>query len=163
MKTLMFNRNVFNVKEILKATIVFLLTIEIIAVLNSQIQILVNVGDSLPEDLFLRCHKILPKLNNYSVVKSTWYKRSLIKKIVGVAGDRVWYDSTGQLFVNQKLIGKPYSAAKDGRDLHPIKAQIIPSGFVFLAGMHERSFDSRYQELGLVSIKDLEGLAIPLL
>jgi hypothetical protein len=37
---------------------------------------------------------------------------------------------------------------------------VIPEGQVFLYSPHPKSFDSRYQEVGLVQVSDLEGTAI---
>lgn len=146
-----------------QAMISCLLVIALVAILTKEVQILISNTDSLPQHYFLRFRNKAPKLNNYTVVWNNWYKQRVIKKIVGVSGDRIWYDHDNQLFVNNQLIGAPQPIAADGKKLHPIKAQIIPKNLVFLAGEHLRSFDSRYAEFGLVPINKLEGLVIPLL
>ena len=150
-------------KLVVKVIVSCFLSIGLVAILSSQVQILISNSDSLPEHYFLCCRHLTPKLNNYSVVWSDWYKNRVIKKIVGVSGDRIWYDQYGQLLVNKEVIGVPQTRTTDGRRLHPITAQVILDGLVFLAGSHPRSFDSRYQEFGLVPINKLGGLVIPLL
>ena len=50
----------------------------------------------------------------------------------------------------------------DGRRLYATPAQTIPKEYVFLYSGHIQSFDSRYQELGLVPLSKLQGLVVPL-
>jgi type IV secretory pathway protease TraF len=47
-----------------------------------------------------------------------------------------------------------------GNGITPTQDQVIPEGQVFLYSPHPKSFDSRYQEVGLVQVSDLEGTAI---
>ena len=150
-------------KSLLKFMISFLLTIALVAILMKNVQLLISETDSLSQHYFLLYRHITPKLNNYSTVWSDWYGKRVIKKIVGVSGDRIWYDHHGQLLVNKQLIGIPCPIATDGSKLNPIKAQIIADGLVFLAGSHPRSFDSRYAEFGLVAVNKLEGLVVAIL
>lgn len=147
---------------IIKLSCGLLLGLGLIKLLTSNISLLISNTDSLPQHYFLHCYKLMPTINNYTVVNSNWYGGKVIKKIVGQAGDQLWYDDNEQLFINKQLIGKPYQLATDGRKLHPIKAQTIPEGLVFLTGVHARSFDSRYQEFGLISINELQGLVVPI-
>jgi conjugal transfer pilin signal peptidase TrbI len=81
---------------------------------------------------------------------------------VGVASDVLHYDVDGVLWVNEQRIGLPQPCTRCQQPLHKIEPGLIPSGFVFVAGTHPRSFDSRYQEVGLIAIERLEGLVIPL-
>ena len=48
----------------------------------------------------------------------------------------------------------------DGKPLTPISATSISEGYVFVAGDHPNSFDSRYEEFGLVPIEKVWGKAI---
>jgi conjugal transfer pilin signal peptidase TrbI len=81
---------------------------------------------------------------------------------VGVASDVLYYDVDGVLWVNEQRVGLPQPETRQHEPLHKIAPGPIPSGFVFVAGTHPRSFDSRYQEVGLIAIERLEGLVIPL-
>jgi len=152
-----------NKQVIIKLSCSFILSLGLIKLLSSNISLLISNTDSLPQHYFLRYYKLTPVINNYTVVNSNWYGGKVIKKIVGQAGDQLWYDDRGQLFINQQLIGTPHQLATDGRKLHPIKAQVIPEGLVFLVGDHARSFDSRYQEFGLIPINELQGLVVPII
>lgn len=98
----------------------------------------------------------------------------MIKKVAGMAGDELFYDKEGNLWVSALWtgracpgapvkIGKQKKSAKDGRRLNPIKPGVIPTGKVFVVGDHERSFDSRYAELGLIPETDLQGRLVALI
>ena len=82
--------------------------------------------------------------------------------IAGWEGDRLSYDAQGNLWVGTQKIGKAKTQSKEGRQLTPIKAGIIPPGMVFVKGEHERSFDSRYEELGLIPEAALGGRVLGL-
>jgi len=108
--------------------------------------------------------QLSPQKGSYTCVHSPWYGGTVLKKIVGTAGDALSYDKEGNLWVGHKLkVGKPKKKSKDGKVLTPIEAGVIPKGMVFVVGNHERSFDSRYQELGLIAERDLKGKVIGLL
>lgn len=49
---------------------------------------------------------------------------------------------------------------KYGDPLTPLRAERIPAGYVFVAGDHPRSFDSRYEEFGLVPLDKIWGRAL---
>jgi len=121
-----------------------------------------NQSDSLPQKVFL----ILKgnneaKRGSYVSFKNAWFKAPLIKEVIGVAGDKVITDEAGQIWVARK-VGKPLSQSKDGKALHPIQSGIIPNNHVFVHAPHPRSFDSKYQEVGLVPTDQTLGQAVPL-
>lgn len=150
-------------QELFKAAIWFFGSIGLVFLISKQIHFLISETDSIPQHYFLQILKIKPEINDYTVVFSDWYHGKIIKKIIGVTGCRIWYDQNNQMFVNDFKVGVPLSVAADGRSLHPTPAQIIPQGYVFLYSEHIKSFDSRYQELGLVPLSKLQGLVIPLI
>lgn len=51
---------------------------------------------------------------------------------------------------------------KEGKPLHPLKDPSIPPGHLFLSAPHRDSFDSRYEEFGLVRETCVIGRAFPL-
>lgn len=148
--------------QLIKLIIGLIFGVWFIWVLTKNIAIIYSPTDSLAKHYFLHLKKLKPKLNDYTLVYSPWYKGLVIKQIVGVSQDRIWYNQQGVLLINSHIIGKPKPIATDGRVLHPIESQIIPRETVFLKGDHIDSFDSRYQEFGLVAVDCLEGLVIPL-
>lgn len=49
---------------------------------------------------------------------------------------------------------------REGNPLTPISIQIVPESYVFVAGDNPHSFDSRYEEFGLVPYEKIWGKAI---
>jgi conjugal transfer pilin signal peptidase TrbI len=114
-----------------------------------------------------------PLRGHYTCFYNPWYGRKVIKKVVGMEGDVLFYDKSGLLqlkildinslwFGRQLNIGKPKKRPKDGRILTPIKPRVVPKGMVFVSGEHERSFDSRYEEMDLISEKNFQGRLLAL-
>lgn len=88
---------------------------------------------------------------------------SFTKEVAGIEGDKILIQGE-EIFINDKKIGKLFTQFKGSSiALVPIKATVIPKGFVFLAGHHERSYDSRYENFGLVPVKEIEGRSFALL
>lgn len=90
---------------------------------------------------------------------------SYIKRLTGLPGDRIRIDKPrgeypwiqSRLFVNGKLIGSLRTSTREGKLLHPLKTTIIPEGYVFVGTDHPHSFDSRYEEFGLVKQECMVG------
>lgn len=140
----------------------FLMLFITIKALTHNVHLILNKTDSLPYKVFIQLPKISPTKGDYTLVASNWYGGNLIKKIIGVAGDEVFYTEAGDLKVGSEIVGTHKSKSRDNRDLTPIQSQVIPEGYVFLHAPHSSSFDSRYEELGLVSVNSLQGTARPL-
>ncbi|MBW8309697.1 MAG: S26 family signal peptidase [Candidatus Paracaedibacteraceae bacterium] len=136
-------------------------TLLILNLLKNNVHIVRNNSDSLPFKSFIHLTNKKPKKGDYTLVDSLWYETKLIKKVVGIAGDRISYTAKGELKVADLIVGSQKTKSKDGRHLTPLKAQIIPEGQVFLYAPHPSSFDSRYEELGLTPIEALQGTAYP--
>lgn len=146
----------------------FLITLGVIWQTSYHVNLVYSPTDSLPHHLFLQCKHVSPKRGDYTCLDSPWYGGRVIKKVEGIAGDKLVYDKDGNLWVETLWVnalwigrtlkvGKPKKSAKDGRLLTPIAPGVIPQGKVFVVGDHERSFDSRYAELGLIPETALQG------
>ena len=140
----------------------FLVAFISFGIFSEYVHFIKSPTDSLPEHYFIQFPKITPKKGDLTVVYNGFYQGKIIKKIIGIAGDKITRDAHGNIFINQQPIGKAceYTDLKRGLTLTAIKPQTIPEGRVFLHSSHPRSFDSRYQEVGLVSVDDLEGLVL---
>jgi conjugative transfer signal peptidase TraF len=152
----------FKLASIKKGLLGFSITLAFFFVLTEQVNLVKNHTDSMPERYFVQLLKIAPKKGDITLVYSPWYQGNLIKRIIGIEGDKVHIDNLGNVYVNQQFVGKPQTHAGDGRSLNPIKETIIPKGFVFLYAPHPKSFDSRYQEVGLVPVNQLRSRLIPI-
>lgn len=141
----------------------FVISFGIVLGLSFYMDIIISETDSHPKHYFLHLPYCEPRLYNHTVIFSQWYGKKIIKQIVGVEGDKVWYTNDGCLWVNDRKIGFLKLYSQKNQVLTPILTQFIPEGYVFVYSDHEWSFDSRYQELGLVPISALKGKVIPLL
>ena len=144
------------------------LVVAAITVLPRYIGLSINQSNSLPFKVFLLLKKTIPCKGDYVAFTHPRFSRShtngpyLIKQAVGVTGDLV-QQKNRDLLVGGKNVGVPLLHASDGTTLTPLKfVGFIPKGRFFVAAPHERSFDSRYEEVGLVRQEDIAGVAIPI-
>ena len=162
-------------KQWIKGIFFFVIVFALMAFLKDHVCLLYSTTASLPHRTFLKLKQMSPQKGDYTCFDSPWYGGNVVKKIVGVAGDSLTYDFEGNLWVKtppwvktlwvdrQLKVGTQKKKSKDGRLLTPIKPGIIPEGMVFVMGDHERSFDSRYEEMGLIPVHALHGRVIALL
>lgn len=150
-------------RNVILGSMGFVFGFGVILILSFCVQIVVSETDSHSKHYFLHLKFYKPGLSNHSLVYSEWYGKKIIKKIVGVEGDKIWYDQTHCLWVGNQRIGFQKPISKDMRALTPIEGQVIPKGYAFVYSEHQSSFDSRYQELGLVPVTGLEGFIVPLI
>lgn len=105
-------------------------------------------------------------------------KRPFAKRVLGLPGDLILKDKNKVTIVPKTLVSKtlvskaimPMTSepvvlplleiTSQGKPLTPISAEIVPEGYVFVAGDNLNSFDSRYEEFGLVPQEKIWGKAI---
>lgn len=128
-------------------------------IFSENVHFIKSPTDSLPEHYFVQLSKVTPKKGDLTIVYNGFYKGKIIKRIIGIQGDQITRDANSNIFINQQKVGraKSYTDLKTGLTLTAINPQTIPEGRVFLFSSHPKSFDSRYQEVGLVRVEDLEG------
>lgn len=81
--------------------------------------------------------------------------KDLVKRIIGIEGDRIIIKD-GKVYVNDKLLNEPYLS--QGMDTKGDIDLVVPQGKLFVLGDNrEVSLDSRYEQVGLVDISDVEG------
>lgn len=87
----------------------------------------------------------------------------IVKQVAGVTGDVVVVGGASGRFVmvSRRPVGEAKRASKKGEALTPIAPGAVPPGYYFVAGTHADSFDSRYAEQGLISTRDVVGVAHP--
>ncbi|MEI6856240.1 signal peptidase I [Psychrilyobacter sp.] len=130
--------------------------------------LMVNTSSSMPEGIYYTSnfdHKNLKKgevislaipLNARKVLYSREYlgshTKKLIKTVAGKAGDLIEIKKN-KVFINSEYVGRISKLDSKGRVLtSSLKSGIIPINKVFVLGMIENSYDSRY--FGLIS-KDI--------
>lgn len=85
-------------------------------------------------------------------------KKSLVKRIIGVGGDKVKIHNK-KVYVNNKLIKENYLDKHNFNNNTEGEMDIVvPKGKVFVLGDNrEISLDSRYQSVGFVKVSDIVG------
>jgi signal peptidase I len=95
-----------------------------------------------------------PARTDVVVFKSKMLNEVLIKRVIGEAGDLVEIKD-GKVFINEKELIESY--LPNVETFGTIK-EVIPEGKVFVLGDNRgNSMDSRFQQVGLVDVKDIIG------
>lgn len=94
------------------------------------------------------------------VVVDRYTEDPLIKRIIAVGGDTLSIDPEGNVFLNGRLLKEKYIQGKTV--LRDFSGEIrVPKGYLFIMGDNRSvSKDSRSEEIGLVSVKDVIGEAV---
>lgn len=82
-------------------------------------------------------------------------KHIFAKRVLGLPGDRILRRKNSLRVGSQTL--HLLSETKEGQPLTPLTFNIVPEGTLFVVGDHPRSFDSRYEEFGLVKEENIWG------
>lgn len=150
-------------KQILSGGTLLLGALLFVLPFNSNI--LIGKSDSLPYKLYF-----LVKGHNWGkgdlvAIKNFHTKHTknqhFTKKIVGVAGDVVAIEGKHVLVNGIKHV-QLKNKTKNNKKLTPTIAQTIPQQHFFVIATHKDSFDSRYQEFGLVRENYIEGKVYPI-
>jgi conjugal transfer pilin signal peptidase TrbI len=134
----------------------------------------VNVSSSLPYTLVWVERGRLPLRGDLIVYRCCAHSDGVappnmrfFKKVAGVAGDTIEVKQR-TVYVNQTQIGYAKERAATGQPLSPIVPETLPTpvtiapGFYFAQGLTADSFDSRYQQSGLVAQAAILGVAHPI-
>jgi len=120
-----------------------------------------NRSSSLPYTLFFT-HKFNQISEGmYVIIDHPKYSSCIGKKIIGRAGDFIEVKNS-HVFINGRVIGEARKQSTNGTALHPISSGLIPPGFVFAYAPHPDSFDSRYEEFGLINLDWIREKLCPL-
>ncbi len=120
-----------------------------------------TVSPSLPYKVFIsRPFKKLAR-DQYVSFLHPKSEVALAKQVVGLAGDHIAVVDAS-IRINGQDYGSIVAISKNGMPLSPIDDQEIPEGYVFVYAPHQESFDSRYQEFGLVAVDQLKESLWPL-
>jgi len=148
--------------------IFFIALIITISALSRYYIILYNRTESLPNKLFLVKKNTLPqKCGDYIAFKPTsnrYYKNEIFVKIVGgFPNDIITKSHNRNVSINHRLVLKAKEKSLRGDSLEIIKFEgEIPQKYYFVYANHKDSYDSRYEEIGLINERKIIGIAVPI-
>lgn len=127
-------------------------SIAVLGLLLSSVYI--NISSSLPFTIFLSKYSEAPiSRGSYCVLEHPKVSYRLVKCLVGLPGDSVEV-SGRKVFINGKFIAEALTESpRSGKKYDVIYPTKIPEGYYFSYASHDESFDSRYEEFGLVQKK----------
>ena len=121
-----------------------------------------NISESLPHTYFLGVFKGKEfKKGQFVKFNHSLSSIPLVKKVIGLAGDEVLVEGK-KVLVNGDFVGEVLDFSPSGMPLSPIEGGVIPDGHMFVMAYHAMSFDSRYQEFGLVPYSCIEEVLWPI-
>ena len=128
-----------------------------------KISIIKDISKSLPHKMYLGYSGDFEiKKGDIILLKHPNIGGYLIKKITGMQGDRIDI-LDDKICINDKYQGSILKRKLNtDKMITPIKAKEIETDYYFVCGTHEESFDSRYEEFGLVKKENIEELLGPI-
>jgi len=102
------------------------------------------------------------RLDVVAVFDSKYFHKPLIKRVIGVAGDKIVVDAqAGKVFVNDVALEDSYTGeptTEAGNIRYPV---VVPEGCIFVMGDNRNySFDSRYSEVGMIKLEAVIGKVV---
>jgi conjugal transfer pilin signal peptidase TrbI len=118
-----------------------------------------NLSHSLPGRMFIgTTWDFTPKRGDIVSFDHPMFPAPIAKVVVGVAGDSVDI-LRGHAIVNGSDLGIILDKSpRSGKPLRSIQPCVIPEGYVYVWAPHPESFDSRYQDIGLIHISRIKEL-----
>jgi signal peptidase I len=133
--------------------IAFAVGIILFFLLHSNFRIIQLTSPSVQYKWCIHLLNLKPKKGGLCVFERNG--KTMVKYLIGMQGDKI-KNMKDIIYVNENIVGR----ARRTKYLTPASTHFIPEGYAFVAGNHENSFDSRYEEYGLVDLKDIRGKAI---
>lgn len=88
----------------------------------------------------------------------SWQNKVLLKRVIGLPGDKINIDSEGNVYVNNELLDEPYVANKSLGSCEIEFPYLVPDNKIFLLGdQREISVDSRSSAIGCAGKDQIVG------
>lgn len=144
-------------KQVLRSTIYSLIVVAAVAVLIATLAFPVLQISGSSMEPTLNDEEIVVLLKTTNMKKGelccfSYQNKLLIKRVVGLPGDKVTIDENGNVFVNDELIDEPYVTDKALGECDVSFPCYVTDNHYFVLGDHRStSIDSRSSVIGLVS------------
>ncbi len=164
------NADLPNKKTLVKTSAILIIIGASYALLAYNFTIGLNTTTSLPYHLVLIKKHTTPTTHDQLFAFKTpdsaryYHGKTMLKLVGGLPGDEIKIKEVSKqsiLYVNQTVIGVIKERTLRGDSIAPTnQIGIIPKGKIFAYTPHKDSYDSRYQEIGLIDAGSILGVAI---
>lgn len=150
-------------KQVLKSTIYSLIVVAAVAVLIATLAFPVLQISGSSMEPTLNDEEIVVLLKTTNMKKDelccfSYQNKLLIKRVIGLPGDKINIDVNGNVFVNDELIDEPYVTDKALGECDVDFPCYVTDNHYFVLGDHRStSIDSRSSVIGLVSEEFIVG------
>ena len=150
-------------RKVLTSTISILIVVAAVAVLVSTlfIPVIQVSGDSMEPTLYNGDIILLVKTNHYSqgqLCCVAWQNKLLLKRVIGLPGDKIDIDADGNVYVNDVLLNEPYLIDKSLGECDISFPYNVPDEKYFVLGdRRDTSIDSRSSAVGCISKDQMVG------
>lgn len=144
-------------KQVLKSTVYSLIVVAAVAVLIATLAlpVLQISGSSMEPTLNDEEIVVLlktPNLKKGELCCFSYQNKLLIKRVIGLPGDKISIDENGNVYVNDEIIQEPYVTDKALGECDITFPCYVTDNHYFVLGDHRStSIDSRSSVIGLVS------------
>ncbi|MEE1320977.1 MAG: signal peptidase I [Acutalibacteraceae bacterium] len=150
-------------KQVLKSTVYSLIVVAAVAVLIATLAFPVLQISGSSMEPTLNDEEIVVLLKTANMKKNelccfSYQNKLLIKRVIGLPGDKINIDVNGNVFVNDELIDEPYVTDKALGECDITFPCYVTDNHYFVLGDHRStSIDSRSSVIGLVSEEFIVG------
>ncbi len=153
-------------KKLLRSTVGTLVIVAAVSVLVATLllPVLQIYGSSMNPNLYEGEIVVSVKARDYKtgdIIAFYYNNRVLVKRIVGMPGDVVTIDKSGDVYVNDTLLDEPYLTQKSYGSADIEYPYTVPQNALFVLGdRRESSVDSRSSLVGCVEKEEIIGRII---
>ncbi|MBQ3135931.1 MAG: signal peptidase I [Clostridia bacterium] len=150
-------------KQVLRSTVYSLIVVAAVAVLTATLAfpVLQISGSSMEPTLNDEEIVVLLKTTNMrkgDLCCFSYQNKLLIKRVIGLPGDKINIDGSGNVYINNELINEPYVTDKALGECDITFPCYVTDNHYFVLGDHRStSIDSRSSVIGLVSEEFIVG------
>lgn len=150
-------------KQVLKSTVYSLIVVAAVAVLIATLAFPVLQISGSSMEPTLNDEEIVVLLKTTDMKKGdlccfSYQNKLLIKRVVGIPGDKINIDENGNVYINDELVDEPYVTDKALGECDITFPCYVKENSYFVLGDHRStSIDSRSSVIGLVSEEYIVG------